>query len=142
MLYVFFRRRLLLGTCCTPHVQVQHRELPGKRAHCRHTCLRHVLRLWCGSCCATEVKCLQDTNFRPGSTPTSMLSLPNNHVLLGCETGDGCIARLPIPPPGGSAGAPPAVGPSVTSTLPNAAPVWAFTVANLQRLPQHQVSTQ
>ncbi|KAL0033688.1 hypothetical protein WJX77_000833 [Trebouxia sp. C0004] len=82
---------------------------------------------------------LQDTNFRPGSTPTSMLSLSNNHVLLGCETGDGCIARLPTPSPGGSAGSPLALGPSVTSTLHNAAPIWAFTVANLQRLPQDQV---
>ncbi|KAL0029551.1 hypothetical protein WJX79_003442 [Trebouxia sp. C0005] len=82
---------------------------------------------------------LQDTKFRPRSTPTSMLSLPNNHVLLGCETGDGCIARLPTPSQGGSAGGPLAHRPSVTCTLHNAAPVWAFTVANLQRLPQDQV---
>ena len=89
--------------------------------------------------CDTEVECLQDTKFRPGSTPTSMLSLSNNHVLLGCETGDGCIARLSTPSPGGSSGVPLVLGSSVTCTLHNAAPVWAFTVAKLQKLPQDQV---
>ena len=69
-----------------------------------------------------------------------MLSLSNNHVLLGCETGDGCMARLPTPSLGGSGGGPLVLGPSVTSTLHNAAPVWAFTVANLQKLPQDQVT--
>ena len=73
------------------------------------------------------------------STPTTMLSLPNNHVLMGCEVGDGCIVRLPTPAPRGSSRGPHATRQSVSSTLHNAAPVWAFTVANLQQLPQDQV---
>lgn len=95
--------------------------------------------IWSMSCCLTLLACLQDTGFGPVSTPTTMLSLPNNHVLMGCEVGDGCIARLPTPVPGGSSRGPHATRPSVSSTLHNAAPLWAFTVANLQQLPQDQV---
>ena len=68
-----------------------------------------------------------------------MLSLPNNSVLLASETGDGCIAKLHIPPQQSIAGGPFVPRSTVTSTLHNAAPVSAFAVANLQQLPQDQV---
>ena len=71
-----------------------------------------------------------------------MLSLPNSHILLGSETGDGCIARVPTPhhPNMPLKGCSASLQPGVSSVLHNAAPVWSFVVANLQKLPQNQVS--
>ena len=90
---------------------------------------------------------VQDTGFSPSASPTTMLPLPNQHILLGSETGDGCTVRMPSPlQRGGGAGGgrggsggPTAQAATVSSVLHNAAPVWAFTVANLQELPQDQV---
>ena len=88
---------------------------------------------------------LQDTGFSPSATPTTMLSLLNQHIMFGSETGDGCTVKLPSPLQGGAArgrggsGGPTMLAPTGSSVLHNAAPVWAFTVANLQQLPQDQV---
>ena len=78
-----------------------------------------------------------------------MLSLPNQHIMFGSETGDGCTVKMPSAVKGsgvggggrGSSGAPMMPVATVSSVLHNAAPVWAFTVANLQQLPQDQVQS-
>lgn len=87
---------------------------------------------------------MQDTGFSPQSSPTTMLSLPNQHIMFGSETGDGCIVKMPGPlrKNRGASGLAVVLTPSVASVLHNAAPVWTFTVANLQQLPQDQVHLQ
>ena len=97
--------------------------------------------------CMKGLHVLQDTGFRPSATPTTMSSLPNQHIMFGSETGDGCTVKMPGAPKGGevgrggrgSSGGPMMPAATVSLVLQNAAPVWAFTVANLQQLPQDQV---
>lgn len=70
--------------------------------------------------------------------------------MFGSETGDGCTVKMPSAPKGGgvgrggqgSSGGPMMPAATVSSVLHNAAPVWAFTVANLQQLPQDQVHSR
>ena len=59
-----------------------------------------------------------------------MLLLANGTLLIGCEDGDSHILKEP----------PPYKPPAVASILHSSAPVWDFSVANLQQLPQSQVN--
>ena len=61
--------------------------------------------------------------------------------MFGSEAGDGCIVKMlaPVRKHKRASGMAVVLTPSISSVLHNAAPVWAFAVANLQKMPQDQV---
>ena len=69
--------------------------------------------------------------YHPCSPPTAMLPLPNGNLLLGSEDGDSCVLKQSASSDQDKMD---------VSILHNPAPVWDFTVANLQQLPQPQVN--